>query len=98
MVHWQSDKILIVLIGISSLHFNLIRSDCSASGADRSGICTIDEIDRRHFDENRIVSKDRRNLDGNNDLNRQRRGESREIFVMLPRKKNLILVCVCVCS
>lgn len=74
MVHWQSDKILIVLVGISSLHFNLIRSDCSASGADSSGICAIDEIDRRHIAENRIESKDRRDLWRSN-LNRERRGE-----------------------
>lgn len=74
MVLWQSDKILIVLIGISSLHFNLIRSDCSASGADRTGSCAFDEIDRRYVDDSRIESKDRRNL-WRNDLNRQRRGE-----------------------
>lgn len=77
MVHWQSDKILIVLIGICSLHFNLIRSDCGASGADRGGTCAIDEIDRRLVgDDNRIESKDRRNL-WRNDLNR---GESRTPF------------------
>lgn len=68
MVHWQSDKILIVLIGISSLHFNLIRSDCSASGADRSGVCAID-------DGYRIVSKERRSDLWRNDLNRQQRGK-----------------------
>lgn len=74
MVHWQSDKILIVLVGISSLHFNLIRSDCIAAGINPGGICGIDEIDRRHIGGERIESKDRRDLWHTN-LNRERRGK-----------------------
>lgn len=81
MVHWQSNKVLIVLFGISSLHFDLIRSDCSAAGAERSEICTnIDAIDRRQIDDYRSQSKDTRDL-WRDDSERQRTGQFHFVFL-----------------
>lgn len=50
MVHWQWDTTATVLIIFSSLHFGLVRSDCSAgdwTDIDRRSVCALDKAGER---------------------------------------------------
>lgn len=87
MVHWQTEKFGIVLIIFSSLHFNLIRSDCSAhdwsNNIEQRSHCEIDGNSNRKLNgrrENRLDierSVDRLKRQSEylwpNDLNRRRK-------------------------